>query len=84
LLSLIICPFVTSFSEFLFARNLDYWFLGTSYFVYIDISDSEYGGSLFSDWSFIVVGECFFRINVHRSCFVSWWWLLVVCDAQSL
>jgi len=42
LLSLIICSFVTSCNKFLFAHNLDYWFLGTSYFVYVDISDHEY------------------------------------------
>jgi len=52
--------FGTNFNKLLFACNLDYWFLGTSYFVYIDISDGDYGCSLFSDQSFIIVGECFF------------------------
>ena len=56
---LIICSFVTSFSKFLFGRNLDYWFLASSDFVYVDISDDDYGYSLFSDQSFIIVGECF-------------------------
>ena len=51
LLTLIICLFVTSFNNFLFACNLDYWFLGTSYFIYVDILDGDYGCSLYSDRS---------------------------------
>jgi len=40
------------------ARNLDYNFLGTSYFVCVDTSDGDYGCSLFSDRS-VIIGECF-------------------------
>jgi hypothetical protein len=39
--SLVICSFVTSFSKLLFAINLEYWFLGTSDFVCVDISDGD-------------------------------------------
>ena len=59
MLSLIVCSFVTNYNKFLFAHNLGYWFLGTSYFAYIDISDGECECSLFYDQSFIIVGECF-------------------------
>ena len=52
------CSFGTNFNKFLFARNLDYWFFGTSFFVYIDMSDGDSGCSLFSDRSFIIVGKC--------------------------
>jgi ABC-type sulfate transport system permease component len=45
--NLIICSFVTSFSKFLFGHNLAYWFLGSSDFVYVDISDGDYGRSFF-------------------------------------
>jgi hypothetical protein len=60
LLTLIICSFVTRFNNFLFARNLDYWFLGTFYFIYADILDGDYGFSLFSHCSFINVSVCVF------------------------
>jgi len=40
------------------ACNLDYWFLDSYYFVYFDISNVDYGYSLFSDQSFII-GEHF-------------------------
>jgi hypothetical protein len=60
-----ICLFVTSYNKFLFASNLVYWFLGTSYFVYVDILDGEYGCSLFSDQSFIIVGECFLWVLMY-------------------
>jgi hypothetical protein len=59
LLTLIICSYVTSFNNFLFARNLDCWFLGTSYFIYVDKLDGNYGRSLFSDRSFINVSAFF-------------------------
>jgi len=58
LLSLTVRPSVTSFRKFLFACNLNYWFLGTSYFVYVDISDGDCGFPLCCDRSFIV-GEYF-------------------------
>ena len=64
-MSLIICLSVTAYNKFLFASNLGYWFPGTSYFVYVDISDSEYGCSLFSDRSFIIVGECFLWVLMY-------------------
>ena len=35
--------------KFLLECNLDYWFLGTSYFICVDILDGDYGCSLFSD-----------------------------------
>jgi len=41
LLSLIMRSFIIRFYV-LFARNLAYWFLDTSYFVYADISDGDY------------------------------------------
>jgi hypothetical protein len=65
--SLIICSFVISFSKFLSGRNLDYWFLGSSEFVYIDISDGDYGGSFFSDRSFIIVGEFFLAALMYTA-----------------
>jgi hypothetical protein len=40
------------------ARNLDYRFLGTSYFVCVDISDGDRGFSLFSDRS-VIISEYF-------------------------
>jgi hypothetical protein len=57
LLSLTVRPFVTSFRKFLFARNVDYWFLGTSYSVHVYISDGDYGCSLYFDRSYVIVGE---------------------------
>jgi len=40
------------------ARNLDYRFLDTSYFVCVDMSDGDCGCSLFSDRS-VIISECF-------------------------
>jgi hypothetical protein len=58
------------------ARNLGYWFVGTSYFVYVDVSDGDYGCSFFF-WSefYYCRWMIFISINVHRSCFVSRRWL---------
>ena len=63
-LSLTVRPFVTSFRKFLFACNLYYCFLGTSYFVFIDTSDGDCGGSLCCDRSFII-GECFWSALMY-------------------
>jgi len=41
LLSVTVRPFVTSYRKLLFTCNLDYWSLGTSFFVYVDISDVD-------------------------------------------
>ena len=59
------CSFDTGFSKFLFGHNLDYWFLGSSDFAYVDIADGDYGCSLFSDRTFIVVGECFLSALIY-------------------
>ena len=84
LLSLTVRPFVTNFRKFLFACNLDYWFLGASYFVFVDISDGDNGGSLCCDRSFII-GECFLiSINVHHRCSYHRCRLLIDCDAERL
>jgi hypothetical protein len=61
LLSSITGSFVTSFNKFLLEHNLDYWFLGTSYFLCADISDGDYGCSLFSDQSLLLLVNVFYQ-----------------------
>ena len=52
--------FATSFIKFLFALNLDYWFLFIPYSVYTDISDGDCGLFLLSDRNFVIFVNVFF------------------------